>query len=145
MLDSINILSGWSGDAVYYGSTSVNYGRLYYLDPTGSWTRTHHATTPGQYMSSSILAIALGDGTASTVGMLTRGYVRLDLNTGIGTAGSVNSFSTGSIVYVSGSVVGGLMSTVKPNIATNVVRVIGYCTPYNQLLKFDPASYFAVV
>lgn len=99
------------GDTVYFGSTSVIVGRFYYWDGSG-WTATDasaEATAKG------MLAVSMGTGTASTVGMCIRGMVTLSTDAG----------DNGDVLYLSETAQ--QATSTAPTTSGSIVRVVGYC------------------
>ena len=100
------------GDVLFYGSTSVNASKVYYLSG-GGWVAADADTDSS---GSNLLAIAMGTGTASSVGMMLRGVVHHpQVNTADG---------DGKPVYLS-STAGSVTMTTPTAYGANV-RIIGY-------------------
>jgi hypothetical protein len=111
------------GDVLFYGSTSVLAGKAYYLyeeEGTAYWAATDaDALTSSSYL----IAIAMGSGTASSVGMLLRGMVHI---------GSVTaSNGAGKPIYLSTNV--GQLTATAPSAADDYVRIVGYQVADNKI------------
>jgi collagen type VII alpha len=117
-------VSGY-GDIVTFGTGSLTAGNLYYLRSDGSWAL---ADADSETSSSGFLAIALGS-TATTSGMLVKGYVRSTAYTA----------STGAILYV--STTAGAITATAPSAAGDVVRIVGYqLDATNDVIYFNPSN-----
>jgi hypothetical protein len=111
------------GDIVYFGSTSVIVGRVYYWDGSG-WTSSD-ASTEGD--GSKMMAVSLDTGTASSVGMCIRGMVTL----------STDSGDAGDILYLSETA--NQVTSTAPTTSGSIVRVMGYCMDDTDgQIWFDP-------
>ena len=125
-----------NGDVVFFGTGSTTQGEICYLNTDGSnnpvWTA---AQANAESTSTSLLAIALGT-TPATHGMLLRGMVTLDHNTGD------NNY--GTPVYLSDTVAGNTISTA-PSSNNDVVRVIGYKMGNDDEMWFCPDNTWVVV
>ena len=106
-----------------FGTGSLTAGNLYYLRSDGSWAL---ADADSETSSSGFLAIALGS-TATTSGMLVKGYVRSTAYTA----------STGAILYV--STTAGAMTQTQPSGSGDIVRVVGYAISAD-LIYFNPSQ-----
>ena len=107
------------GDIVFIGSgveaADVIAGVIYYMVTVGGAITWIASDADGEGSASNLLAVALGSGTASDVGMLLRGMVTLRDAPGVG-AGIPLFLSTTA----------GACNRVKPSASGNVVRVVGY-------------------
>tara|TARA_B110000444_G_scaffold260903_1_gene309859 strand:- start:4050 stop:4511 length:462 start_codon:yes stop_codon:yes gene_type:complete len=104
------------GDILFYGGTTVAAGKIYYLDETEGTTSWIVADADILAASSYLLAIAMGSGTASTVGMMLRGVVAHSQVNGTN--------SNGKPVYLSAN--GGSVTLTAPTESGEYVRIIGY-------------------
>jgi hypothetical protein len=114
------------GDIVTFGTGTLTAGNLYYLRSDSTWVlaRANSSTT-----STGLLAIALGT-SATTSGMLVRGYVRATGYTA----------TTGAVLYVSSPTSGAITSTA-PSAAGDVVRIVGYqLDATNDVIYFNPSN-----
>jgi hypothetical protein len=107
------------GDVTYIGGGEVTAGYIYYLSPiatlgTYEWT---FADADFTTTSGGLLAVALGTGTSSTVGMLLRGMVTLAIAPQGGTTPGMN-------LYLSASA--GRATTTAPT--NDFPRTIGFTT-----------------
>jgi len=125
-LDNTNLLLETSlnsnttcGTIIKYGSTSVVRGYYYVLNSSSGWddTQADDAST-----STGLIAIALGTGVASTVGMLVEG-IYYD-----GTHG----FTLGAPVYLSAADNNEVTSTA-PSGSSEIVRIMGYPMDSNHI------------
>lgn len=98
----------FQGERVFFGSGTVVKGKVYVYSG-GDWIA---ADADSASTASGTLAVALGNGTASTVGMLTRGIVTL---TDLGNDGDLLHLSTNA---------GGLV-VEPPSGAGDIVRIVG--------------------
>ncbi len=100
-----------SGDVVSFGSGSVTAGVCYYLRADGSW-----ANTDQRAVASSIgfLAVAMGTGTASNVGMCIRGMVTMATDVG----------SVGDVIYLQRN---GEFDNAPSTSSGDTNRIMGYC------------------
>ena len=112
------------GDIITIGSTSVSAGRVYYWDGS-AWQNTDAdaaATATG------LLAVSMGTGTASSVGMLLRGFVTLSATTG---------GSDGDVLYLDTNA--NRLSSTAPSGSGDIVRVCGYLfDSTNDVVWFGP-------
>ena len=122
------------GESLKFGDTSVTAGNLYYLNTSGGWTaaRSNNASTGAK----ELLAVALGTGAASSVGMLLKGFMRIDSTLINGTP------NEGLPVYVCDNTAGEYDMTA-PADTGEIVRIVGYCVDLDSatsdiLLYFDP-------
>ena len=123
------------GDVMYFGSTSVNAGRCYILDNTAEceedaaaeecvqWTLadSDNATTVN------LMAVALGNGAANSVGMLLRGMYTF-------TGGGVALANAGSPLYLTDD---GNISATVPTGSGDYIRIVGY-TIIDNKMWFNP-------
>ena len=108
-----------------FGTGSLTAGNLYLLKSGGNWAL---ADAGDPTSSTGFLAIALGT-SATTSGMLVRGYAKSTAYTG----------STGDILYASSTA--GTIITTAPSLAGNVVRVVGYqLDGTNDVIYFNPSN-----
>ena len=111
------------GDVVYFGSTSVVVGRLYYWDGSG-WVASDASTEAD---GSGLLAVSLDSGTASSVGMCIRGMITLSIDAG----------SAGEVLYLSETA--SQVTNTAPTTSGAIVRVVGYCMDDTDgQIWFDP-------
>ena len=126
------------GDIVFIGGgggegTGVVAGRIYYLNSLTQWTMTDADAVS---KSTNLLAVALGTGDPSTVGMLLRGMVTLSVDPGVG---------VGIPLYLHTSE--GQAIRVAPSGVGDVVRVIGYKigSLTNSQIWFNPDNTWVVI
>ena len=100
----------YQGEVVFFGSTTVVQGKVYRYGTGGTWGQT---SSDEESTSDGLLAIALGSGTASTVGMLTRGMFTLSYD-----PGSISN----SLFLASAA---GLLEDGAPTASGAVVRIVG--------------------
>ena len=127
------------GDVVTFATGATTAGALYYLNDSGGWmSASADSTGSGNHQ---MLGIALGTD-ASSDGMLIRGFAE------------VSSFYTGS--WMSGSAVyiqsasqpwdgngpddAGQMSGGAPTTADSYARIVGYATPNEATIYFNPGT-----
>ena len=134
------------GELVFFGTGSTVKGYLYYLNSHGGWDRANAAGTGSLGSGSankgagnaSLLAIANGTNPLSD-GMLVRGYWNVQ-------SSWVHAWITGSAVYVhsasaggaAAGVIGGQFSASAPSTTDSYVRIVGYCTPSEKVIYFNP-------
>ena len=119
------------GDVVYFGSTSVNVGRLYYWDGT-DW---QNADADAASTSTGMLAISIATGTASSVGMCIRGMVTISSSTG---------GSNGDILYV--HTTANKITSTAPSGSGDIVRIVGYLLDAtNDAIYFNPDGSFVEI
>tara|TARA_R100000278_G_C5474878_1_gene165943 strand:+ start:625 stop:1434 length:810 start_codon:yes stop_codon:yes gene_type:complete len=119
------------GDVVYFGSTSVIVGRMYYWDGS-AWG---NADADAASTSTGMLAIAIGTGTASSVGMCIRGMVTISSSTG---------GSNGDILYVHTQA--NKITSTAPSGSGDVVRIVGYLMDStNDAIYFNPDGSFVEI
>jgi hypothetical protein len=135
---SSNTVGNAEGDIVFIGGgggegTNVTAGRIYYLNSSTQWTM---ADADGVSTSSNLLAVALGSGDPSTVGMLLRGMVTLSVDPGVG---------VGIPLYL--HINAGQATRVAPSGVGDVVRVIGYKigSSTNKQIWFNPDNTWVVI
>lgn len=124
---------GDGAEVVYFGSGTVIAGLIYYYKDDGSWeiTNANAAAT-----STGLLGVALGGGTASTVGMCIRGMVNLltDSTGGIGDVLWLEDDTNGRAV------------DEAPAGNGDIARVIGYCLSGDgRRIFFNPDNTFVEV
>ncbi len=119
------------GDIVKFGSTATDVGQLYYLNTSGTWTKTN--ATDNSNGADKLLAVSLG--TNSNVdGMLLRGFVKISI------AGTT---VVGAPIYLrAGS---GSVSFDIPTTSGNIVRIIGYNLTGGEEIYFNPDTTFVEV
>ena len=100
----------FQGEKVFFGTGTVVQGKVYNYKSGGSWGL---ADSDEEVTSKGLLAIALGNGTASTVGMLTRGMYTLSYDPG----------TIGNQVFLTST--GGLLEDGAPTASGAVVRIVG--------------------
>ena len=118
----------WQGDVVYFGTAGSTYaqGDICYLHTDASWVSAiADADNDG---TGKLLAVALGSDPA-VHGMLLRGMITLDHNTG-------NS-NDGEPVYLS-TTTAGQGSSIAPSSTNNIVRIIGYKMGDDDEIWFNP-------
>ena len=111
------------GDVLFYGSTGVTAGKIYYLNESEGSTSWAVADADNLASSSYLLAIAMGTGTASSVGMMLRGIIYHSQVNG--------SDGNGKPVYL--STTGGSLTMTAPSAADDYVRIVGYQLADNKL------------
>jgi hypothetical protein len=100
------------GDVVFFGSGSVVVGRGYYWD--GSIDTWAYWDASAASTGSGLLGIALGTGTASSVGMCIRGMVTMSTDEG----------DAGDVLYMSEAA--GKGTDTAPSTSGAIVRCLGY-------------------
>ena len=119
------------GDVVYFGTTSVNAGRLYYWDGS-AWG---NADADAASTSTGMLAISLGTGAANSVGMCIRGMVTISASTG---------GSDGDILYVHTQA--NKITSTAPSGSGDIVRIVGYLMDStNDAIYFNPDGSFVEI
>ena len=119
------------GDVIFIGETEVAAGAIYYYNPSGDWVL---ADADAVASSSSLLAVALGTGTASTVGMLLRGMVTLAADPGNNPGVPLYIWTTA-----------GQANRTAPSGSGDIVRVIGYNIANGGYIWFNPDNTFVEV
>ena len=114
------------GDIIWYGSTDVYADRLYYLTEVEGTTTWASADASAESTSSTMLAIALGNGAANEVGMLIRGMVHMS----VGVDGT-----DGQPIFV--STTAAQVTSSKPTGTGDIVRIVGNQMADNKLW-FNP-------
>jgi hypothetical protein len=113
------------GDIVTFGTGSTTAGNLYYLTSLGGWAQTDADSST---TSTGLLGIALGT-TATTAGVLIKGYAR----------STAYASATGAILYVSTTT--GSITSTAPTGAGDIVRIIGYqIDATNDVIYFNPSN-----
>ena len=114
-----SLTSGGSGTIINFGSTSVTATEYYILNGSSGWddTQADAAST-----SKGLIAVALGTGTASTVGMLTHGIYYH----------SSHGFTIGAPLYLSADN-NNVVTTTAPSSSSEIVRVMGYAIDANHI------------
>jgi len=138
--DPTNLFAGnGGGEFVYFGTGSLTFGKIYYLNSDGGWDAVNANGTGSLGSSSagnqSILGIAHGSNPA-TSGLMIRGWWNLNGASPYFTG----SWVTGSAVYIySGSAAdAGRLTATAPTGAGAYVRIVGYCTDTPNVIYFDP-------
>jgi hypothetical protein len=128
------------GEVAFWGGGTVTQGEVYELEQLAPSSRTWdeaHADSTND--STGMLAIALGSGTASEVGMLIRGYARFTSKF------AITSVNAGSPVYLSAATEG-LITGTAPSGTNDVVRIVGYVvSAENEIIYFNPDNTFVTV
>jgi len=118
-----------AGDLVYFGTTSVTPGKIYYYTSSGQWEL---ADADAESTAKGLLGVALAE--SSSDGMLIRGMVTLD--TDPGTRADTLFLSTTA----------GAATSTAPSGSGDIVRVIGYCLDStNGQVYFNPDGAFVEV
>ena len=119
------------GDIIFYLTTSVAAGRIYVLTygEASAWT----LADADNANSGNLLAIAMGTGEASTVGMLLRGVAYVTGNSALTEA------NAGKPVYI--STTAGVMTSTVPSASNDYVRIVGYNIADN-IMWFNPDNSF---
>ena len=99
------------GDVVNFGSGTVSKGLCYYYTAAGAWANTDQRAVG---TSIGFFAVAMGDGTASSVGMCIRGMVTMATDVG----------TVGGVVYLQRS---GNFDSAPSTSSGDTNRVMGYC------------------
>lgn len=118
------------GDTVQFGSGpsgvdgDIEQGKLYYLDSSQQWEETDADAAAS---ATGMLALAIVDDSAR---FLVKGLARHS---------SFAGFTTGDVLYVSGTAAG--ITKTAPTGSGDIVRIIGYCTDGgNREIYFDPSK-----
>ena len=118
------------GDVVAFGSgpngadADIEAGKLYYLDSSQQWEQTNANAAAS---ATGMIAIAVVDDNAR---FLVKGLAR---------HGSWAGFTTGDVLYVSGTA--GEITNTAPTGSADIVRIVGYCTNSGQReIYFDPSK-----
>jgi predicted DNA-binding protein with PD1-like motif len=98
------------GESVFFGSGTVVQGKVYQYTTGGSWSAT---SSDEEGTAKGLLAIALGNGTASTVGMFTRGMYTLAVDPG----------TIGNQLFLTSTA--GVLEDGAPTSSGSVVRIVG--------------------
>ena len=114
-----SLTSGGSGTIINFGSTSVTAKEYYVLNGSSGWddTQADAAST-----SKGLIAVALGTGTASSVGMLTHGIYYH----------SSHGFTIGAPLYLSADN-NNVVTTTAPSGSSEIVRIMGYAIDANHI------------
>ena len=99
----------YQGDIVYWHTTTVTGGKVYVYQED-QWTA---ADADAESTSSGTLAIALGNGSSNSVGMLIRGTYTLNYDPG----------TDGELIYIATSA--GNLTNEAPSASGDVVRIVG--------------------
>ena len=100
-----------SGDVVNFGSGSVTAGIAYVYRSDGSWANTDQRAVA---TSIGLIAVAMGTGTASNVGMCIRGMVTMATDVG----------SVGDVIYLDRN---GNFTNTPSTSSGDTNRIMGYC------------------
>lgn len=121
------------GEVIRFGEKHSTYsaGKLVQLR-SGTWYPSNATDTTFQ---GSMLGIALGN-SPLVEGVLIRGFAKLNTN-----SDDVTTWTTGSPLYVSENVAGGI-TEVAPSNTTEYVRVVGYMTETANVVYFNPDGTF---
>lgn len=118
------------GDTVAFGSGpsgvdgDIEQGKLYYLDSSQQWEETDADAAAS---ATGMLGLAVADDSTE---FLVRGFARF---------GSFAGFTTGDVLYVSGT--SGEITNTAPSGSGDVVRIVGYCTnDGSREIYFDPSK-----
>ena len=118
------------GDTVQFGSGpngidgDIEQGKLYYLDSSQQWEETNANAAAS---ATGMIALAIVDDSAR---FLVKGLARHS---------SFAGFTTGDVLYVSGTAAG--ITKTAPTGSTDIVRIVGYCTDGgNREIYFDPSK-----
>tara|TARA_A100001201_G_scaffold29938_1_gene32432 strand:- start:981 stop:2414 length:1434 start_codon:yes stop_codon:yes gene_type:complete len=118
------------GDTVQFGSGpsgvdgDIEQGKLYYLDSSKQWEETDADAAAS---ATGMLALAIVDDSAR---FLVKGLARHS---------SFAGFTTGDVLYVSGTAAG--ITKTAPTGSGDIVRIVGYCTDgSNREIYFDPSK-----
>jgi len=122
--------SQYYGDVVTFGSGpagddgDIEEGKLYYLDSSQQWEQTNANAAS---TATGMIAIAVVDDNAR---YLVKGLARHS---------SWSGFTTGDILYVSGTA--GEITKTAPTGSADIVRIVGYCTNGGtREIYFDPSK-----
>ena len=118
------------GDTVQFGSGpsgsdgDIEQGKLYYLDSSQQWEETNANAAAS---ATGMIALAIVDDSAR---FLVKGLAR---------HASFAGFTTGDVLYVSGTAAG--ITKTAPTGSGDIVRIVGYCTDGgNREIYFDPSK-----
>ena len=118
------------GDMVQFGSGpagvdgDIEQGKLYYLDSSQQWEETNANAAAS---ATGMIALAILDDSAR---FLVKGLARHS---------SFAGFTTGDVLYVSGTAAG--ITKTAPTGSADIVRIVGYCTDGgNREIYFDPSK-----
>ena len=118
------------GDTVVFGSGpngldgDIEQGKLYYLDSSQQWEETNANAAAS---ATGMIALAIVDDSAR---FLVKGLARHS---------SFAGFTTGDVLYVSGTAAG--ITKTAPTGSADIVRIVGYCTDGgNREIYFDPSK-----
>jgi len=102
----------------------IEQGKLYYLDSSKQWEETDADAAAS---ATGMLALAIVDDSAR---FLVKGLARHS---------SFAGFTTGDVLYVSGTAAG--ITKTAPTGSGDIVRIVGYCTDgSNREIYFDPSK-----
>ena len=119
-----------SGDVVNFGSGTVAKGVCYYYTAAGAWANTDQRAVG---TSIGFFAVAMGDGTASSVGMCIRGMVTMATDVG----------TVGGVVYLQRS---GNFDSAPSTSSGDTNRVMGYCLDSSDgQIFFNPSQDWVTV
>jgi len=111
-------------DVVNFGSGSVTIGKVYYLTSAGAWALADRRTTAP---SIGFMAVAMGTGVASSVGMVIRGTI---------TTASTTT-SVGAVLYLR---INGDLDESIPTASGEYVRIMGYVLGTSGEVYFNPSQ-----
>ena len=118
------------GDTVAFGSGpngingDIEQGKLYYLDSSKQWEETNANAAAS---ATGMIGLAVADDSTE---FLVRGFAR---------DSSFAGFTTGDVLYVSGTAAG--ITKTAPTGSADIVRIVGYCTDGgNREIYFDPSK-----
>ena len=100
-----------SGDVVNFGSGTVVAGVCYYFTSAGAWANTDQRAVAS---SIGLIAVAMGSGTASSVGMCIRGMVTMSTDVG----------NVGQVIYLDRN---GEFTNTPSTSSGDTNRIMGYC------------------
>ena len=102
----------------------IEQGKLYYLDSSQQWEETNANAAAS---ATGMIALAILDDSAR---FLVKGLARHS---------SFAGFTTGDVLYVSGTAAG--ITKTAPTGSADIVRIVGYCTDGgNREIYFDPSK-----
>ena len=113
------------GDVVNFGTGTVVAGQCYYYTSAGAWALADRRT---EAASIGFLAVAMGDGLATAVGMCIRGMVTMATDVG----------DVGDVLWLR---INGAFENSIPTTSGEYVRVMGYCLDNsNGQIFFNPSQ-----
>ncbi len=120
------------GEVITFGGGTTVKGKTYYLHSNGDWDEVSIATAASGGLG--MLGMALGTNPASD-GMLIRGF--FDAHTYLS-----GTFAIGTTLYLTAS---GGITTVRPTISGESLRVVGTCTTISNVIYFNPSPDYLVI